>query len=373
MQKVFVWLIFCFFFIANAAFANTANDVYGPTTTNDRLYRIAIEVRPTDEVSVEQVMLALLSTNKKAFNCYNVNALRSGYILKIPNLDRIGKVSESQAWREVNRQNLAWCKNKSVNKVSKKRAKITKITKKVTGVAKVAVLPRTKTEATLLPQLPSQPQLQQRSQLQQRPQPSSIPSEELAPLKNQIDETNSQLQSIKHDLNERVSTLEANHAALAALVSGYGQQINRTETQLTEINKKIGMQSGYFGNAIIKVGQFLNYWQARFGRVVFLIVLSVLVLIFFIAIWLIIPRRKKPVAASIAYLKPKIEDEEPPEPEEFNLIESEAGTAAKLNLASAYIDMGKKPDAEKLLQDVLKVGNQTEQAEAKELLKKMRS
>ena len=371
MQKVFVWLIFCFFFIASAAFANTANDVYGPTTANDRLYRIAIEVRPANEVSVEQVMLALLSANKKAFNCYNVNALRSGYILKIPSLDRIEKVSENQAWREVNRQNLAWCKNKPVNKVNKKRAKIVKITKKT------AILPQTKTKTILplqpSPQSPSQLQPQQKPQLQpqQRLQPS-VPSEELTPLKNQIDETNSQLQSIKHDLNERVSTLEANHAALAALVSGYGQQINKTETQLTEINKKIGMQSGYFGNAIIKAGQFLNYWQARFGRFTVLIILSVIVLVFFFIVWLIIPRRKKP-AASIASLKPKIEDEEPPEPEEFNLIESEAGTAAKLNLASAYIDMGKKPDAEKLLQDVLRVGNQTEQAEAKELLKKVRS
>jgi FimV-like protein len=58
---------------------------------------------------------------------------------------------------------------------------------------------------------------------------------------------------------------------------------------------------------------------------------------------------------------------------EFNAMENQEGIAAKLNLAHAYIDMGKTTEAQNLLNEVLANGDPTEQTEAKELLERMKT
>jgi FimV-like protein len=57
--------------------------------------------------------------------------------------------------------------------------------------------------------------------------------------------------------------------------------------------------------------------------------------------------------------------------EEFSVMESKEGIAAKLNLARAYIDMGSEDEAQVVLEEVLENGSSSEQSEAKELLEKI--
>jgi FimV-like protein len=66
---------------------NLADDsqTYGPTTENDHLWYIAQQVRPSRDVSKQQTMVAILKANPDAFISNNVNGLRAGYHLKIPN------------------------------------------------------------------------------------------------------------------------------------------------------------------------------------------------------------------------------------------------------------------------------------------------
>ena len=75
----------------------------------DALWRIAEKARADNrDVSVEQVILAIYRTNKDAFFGNNVNNLKAGKILKIPEREEVDSVTSSQARREFRAQYDAW-------------------------------------------------------------------------------------------------------------------------------------------------------------------------------------------------------------------------------------------------------------------------
>ncbi len=81
---------------------------YGPTAGADTLWSIASAMRPDSSVSVNQMMLALLSTNPEAFLNGNINGLKRGQILRMPAADTINAMSQAQALEEVKAQYAAW-------------------------------------------------------------------------------------------------------------------------------------------------------------------------------------------------------------------------------------------------------------------------
>ncbi len=81
---------------------------YGPVKRNETLWSIASQLRPSSEVSMEQMMLALVRLNPEAFSKGNVNRLKKGYVLRVPEADEIKSVAKAEAVREVRRQNAAW-------------------------------------------------------------------------------------------------------------------------------------------------------------------------------------------------------------------------------------------------------------------------
>lgn len=62
---------------------------YGPVAKGETLSEIARATQPDDSVSANQVMLALLKANPKAFFGNNINNLRTGAVLRIPSADEI--------------------------------------------------------------------------------------------------------------------------------------------------------------------------------------------------------------------------------------------------------------------------------------------
>jgi len=86
---------------------------YGPTSRTDTLWDIALKTRPTRDVSVHQMMLALVDKNSKAFIKNNINGLKSGYTLSIPSVSEITQFTQQQARSRVQQQNTAW-KNRNV-------------------------------------------------------------------------------------------------------------------------------------------------------------------------------------------------------------------------------------------------------------------
>jgi pilus assembly protein FimV len=81
---------------------------YGPTSRTDTLWDIALKTRPSRDVSVHQMMLALVDKNQKAFIKQNINGLKSGYTLAIPSAEDIRQITNQQAVSAVKQQNVDW-------------------------------------------------------------------------------------------------------------------------------------------------------------------------------------------------------------------------------------------------------------------------
>jgi pilus assembly protein FimV len=81
---------------------------YGPTMASDTLWSIASRTRPDESVSVQQMMLALLRANPEAFADGNINALKRGQILRMPERDEITRLTPAEAMAEARRQHDAW-------------------------------------------------------------------------------------------------------------------------------------------------------------------------------------------------------------------------------------------------------------------------
>ncbi len=88
--------------------ASQKSIVYGPVKANETLWRIAKKLRPNNEITDQQMMMALLIANPYAFIDNNINRLKKGYVLRIDDLSVLTAMSKAEAAREVSRQTRAW-------------------------------------------------------------------------------------------------------------------------------------------------------------------------------------------------------------------------------------------------------------------------
>ncbi len=82
-------------------------DTYGPVQKGDTLRKIAEEVKPSS-VSLEQMLVALYRENKSAFIGNNMNRLKAGQILKVPNADEVNAVPTREANTEIRTHVADW-------------------------------------------------------------------------------------------------------------------------------------------------------------------------------------------------------------------------------------------------------------------------
>lgn len=75
---------------------------------NDTLWGIAQKVRPDRAVTVEQAMMGLFRENPQAFMGENINRLKAGYVLKVPEAEAMSSITTAQAKAEVRRHYEAW-------------------------------------------------------------------------------------------------------------------------------------------------------------------------------------------------------------------------------------------------------------------------
>lgn len=86
--------------------------------SNDTLWEIAAAVRPDSGVSIHQTMLAIQRENPQAFINNNINLLKAGQILRIPDREEMSDVAQRSAIREVAQQNAEWSGRDSSAEVS---------------------------------------------------------------------------------------------------------------------------------------------------------------------------------------------------------------------------------------------------------------
>lgn len=88
--------------ISQSSLAETKNDSrYGPVTQGESLWKIAEEVRKDKRISIEQFAYAIFKNNPNAFLSRNMNVIKAGAILKIPNDEYIQKISNSNAKKKL--------------------------------------------------------------------------------------------------------------------------------------------------------------------------------------------------------------------------------------------------------------------------------
>ena len=82
---------------------------YGPVQRGQALSTIARGLDVTTPLNLNQVMLALLKANPNAFYRDNVNALKTGAVLRIPSAEEVGAVASlKEAAVAVQAQNQSW-------------------------------------------------------------------------------------------------------------------------------------------------------------------------------------------------------------------------------------------------------------------------
>ena len=80
---------------------------YGPVRRAETLWGIAEQVRPDGSVSMNQVMVSLYLANPDAFDG-NINRLRAGARLRVPDFTEMTRLSRAEAAAEVRRHNTEW-------------------------------------------------------------------------------------------------------------------------------------------------------------------------------------------------------------------------------------------------------------------------
>ena len=85
---------------------SSANQVY--VDVNDTLYALAQNSLPDESVSVNQMMLAIQRLNPSSFPTNNINVLKAGTVITLPNSAQANELSVRQAAIEVRKQYEDW-------------------------------------------------------------------------------------------------------------------------------------------------------------------------------------------------------------------------------------------------------------------------
>ncbi|MBD2836711.1 FimV family protein [Pseudomonas sp. JM0905a] len=94
------------------------------TTSRDTLWEIADRTRASG--SVHQAMLAIQDLNPDAFVDGNINRLKSGQVLRLPDEKQIASRSQAEAIAQVQAQNTAWREGRSLAGEGKRQLDATK-------------------------------------------------------------------------------------------------------------------------------------------------------------------------------------------------------------------------------------------------------
>ena len=81
---------------------------YGPTARLDTLSEIADKTRPDKSINLNKMMIAIFRANPEAFINQNINGLKGGYVLRIPDEAMINELTSTEALEKVRSHHVAW-------------------------------------------------------------------------------------------------------------------------------------------------------------------------------------------------------------------------------------------------------------------------
>jgi FimV-like protein len=381
MRKVIYYCWICLALLALSNKAECAKNssyhlLYGPIASTDNLYRIAIKLKPNQSVTINQEMLALLRANREAFDIYNVNALKPGSTLNIPNLQLINEYSAKSATSIIDAQNVLWqkLKIKHITKIAK-RSKCIKNSHKISlanirksAYKKLAISDQKLIEKTL-----------QTAPLSQATPHASLQTT-IAPSAQTLSA------SVNVATNQNSATLNANTQNSLQTLPVQANQLLQEEHMITYMRNQLQAQNQRIKNLeqeLLRVknehrnfnviGKYIAKLEEQLGKTGFMIIVGTAIFLCIYVFGLIVRHSRSSRKQLHRNVKGQSLDQVLPGKDEYEFMSGEDSVVAKLNLARAYIDMGNSNAAQEALQDVLAKGSEAQQIEAKELLKKLES
>ncbi len=83
------------------------NEEWLAVQRGDTLSKISAQYKPAD-VSLERMLVALYRANASEFDGKNMNRIRAGKVLRLPNPDEVDRVGQSEAVKEIRAQSADW-------------------------------------------------------------------------------------------------------------------------------------------------------------------------------------------------------------------------------------------------------------------------
>ncbi|WP_281250454.1 FimV/HubP family polar landmark protein, partial [Vibrio aerogenes] len=75
------------------------SSLYGPTSGKETLWSIASKLRPSNQVTVQQTLLAIYQLNPQSFELQNIHKLIPGSMLRVPSLAQVSRLKKDEAMR----------------------------------------------------------------------------------------------------------------------------------------------------------------------------------------------------------------------------------------------------------------------------------
>lgn len=270
------------------------DNIYGPTTTDESLWRVAHKVRPSKAVTINQTMLALTEYNPNAFLRHNVNGLMGGYYLRIPSIKQIQATTPAAANRQIMLHDKYWKQQRNVKLVMKAHAAPTKAEflqaqaeahKAAVTVSKTAPVKTLPLEAgpVLSSQVAPAPTYNAATPAQQTA--AAINQDQLVSLRAELDAALKQNQLLKQNnapLQAQLEQLMASNKTLQA-------QLTEAKATVERLQKLLNKKPTTVVKTVPAKQTLVDKLMRNWGLIGGLLVIILLI------VWLIIHRRKDQV------------------------------------------------------------------------------
>lgn len=213
--------------------APSMGERYGPTRSNDTLWEIAEDIQADryPDASVYQVMMALYRENPNAFFEANVNNLRRGVELQIPDRATVTQQSSTSARRSFNQQYDTWLAERGQ---AQPRQQVAGTADGQQGGDQGAGEPRLEIVS---------PQGERETQGETTAAASNAQVEQLQRQLALTEESQEALRAENDDMQGRLSELEAQLDRIATLLELRNEEIDTLQRELAEANERLDTQA----------------------------------------------------------------------------------------------------------------------------------
>ncbi|QQK63562.1 hypothetical protein F8A90_05060 [Cobetia sp. cqz5-12] len=209
----------------------------------DSLWTIARRVRPDASVSIRQAMLAIQEANPSAFPGGNINKLRAGVVLSVPDRSTMLGRSRTEADKEVRQQYQQWvagAQGKTVPAPASKKTAATSTSNEPSSSAAPAATPAPSGPASA--GADGKPRLTLLDEDGSKPKAAAASGQISAGSQQAIDELSDRLESLEDQLltnQQRLDQLEQERDDLRSEVASLRNEVGELRASLAERTEQL--------------------------------------------------------------------------------------------------------------------------------------